>query len=346
MRIKTLKWVALCLMIGASAASAENAGFSVKYVFKAGTPAKAEEINTNFKMLADAIESLYQTGKLPGSDTVSPAFGVNIKNGDVGAKNLADGSVTAPKLATPTVPTAGQVLSYNGTTLIWTARDSGPAGPAGPAGATGAAGPVGPQGPVGPAGMTGAPGVAGLPGAQGPIGATGPVGAPGPVGATGPTGAPGAKGDTGIAGQIGATGPQGPVGLPGAKGDTGATGATGPVGPQGPAGATGPVGPAGATGPAGPAGTPGTSLTTSVSFVDLPALYTNSNQDVNVSCATGFVPISAFLSNIKGVNFAYVPAHPRITATMFDVTSTGAVIQLINFTADVVSIKVNLICVK
>ena len=71
MRIKTLKWVALCLMIGASAASAESAGFSVKYVFKAGTPAKAKEINTNFKMLADAIESLYQTGKLPGSDTVS-----------------------------------------------------------------------------------------------------------------------------------------------------------------------------------------------------------------------------------------------------------------------------------
>jgi hypothetical protein len=52
----------------------------------------------------------------------------DIKAGAVGAGHLADASVTAPKLATTGAPSNGQVLSYNGTALAWTAPSGGGGG--------------------------------------------------------------------------------------------------------------------------------------------------------------------------------------------------------------------------
>jgi hypothetical protein len=49
-------------------------------------------------------------------------------DGSVTTAKLANGSVTAPKLVVPTAPTTGQVLSYNGTSLAWTAAATGGTG--------------------------------------------------------------------------------------------------------------------------------------------------------------------------------------------------------------------------
>lgn len=68
---------------------------------------------------------------IPGSDdgtwgdvlnaflSVAHAADGTLKTGTVGTSNLADSSVTTPKLATTGAPTSGQVLSYNGTGLAW-----------------------------------------------------------------------------------------------------------------------------------------------------------------------------------------------------------------------------------
>jgi Chaperone of endosialidase/Collagen triple helix repeat (20 copies) len=186
-------------------------------------------------------------------------------------------------------PSAGQVLTFNGTS--WIAANSTGGGSQGPPGPQGVPGPPGIQGPLGPAGPMGVPGA---PGPQGPaalsvlsgannpapavgvdgdffintttstifgpkvagvwppgISLIGPVGSQGPAGATGTTGAAGSQGPAGPTGTNGATGPQGPTG---ARGPTGDIGATGSQGLQGPAGSTGTTG---ATGAQGLQGLPG-----------------------------------------------------------------------------------------
>jgi len=80
----------------------------VPNTFQPGTPIKAADVNANFSALNAAITGL-QTS----------------------AGQLADGSVTAGKLAASPAPTKGQVLAFNGTGLTWATPSAGTAFTAG-----------------------------------------------------------------------------------------------------------------------------------------------------------------------------------------------------------------------
>jgi hypothetical protein len=179
--------------------------------FENGQVADADDMNSNFNLLKDAIDQISPTTAArltTGSGEPSP------DSGDEGDLYIDTSAYLfyGPK---------GSEGWGSGISLIGPDGAAGPAGsqgdvgPAGPQGDTGATGPVGPQGDVGPAGP------------QGDTGATGPVGPQGDTGATGPVG------------------PQGDVGPAGPQGDTGATGPVGPQGDVGPAGAQGPSGESG-----------------------------------------------------------------------------------------------------
>jgi hypothetical protein len=164
------------------------------------------------------------------------------------------------------VPSANQVLKFNGSEWAPAQPDSGPQGETGPQGPQGEVGPQGPQGPQGETGATGPQGEQGPQGLQGEIGNTGaqgPQGEPGPMGPTGETGPQGPQGEQGpqgpqgIQGPQGEQGPQGPQGVTGATGETGPQGPQGETGPQGPQGEQGPQGIQGETGPQGPQGIQG-----------------------------------------------------------------------------------------
>lgn len=112
--------VALGLLIGLAGAYAATDGAAlITHVFTAGTVIKAEEVNANFAALAQPITTA----------------------------RLADGSVTAAKLATPTPGQTGNALTITADGLAWAQAGSGPQGPKGD---TGAAGPKGDPGPAGP----------------------------------------------------------------------------------------------------------------------------------------------------------------------------------------------------
>lgn len=183
-------------LVLSGAFAAEQGPALLAYVFQPGTPIRAEEVNANFAALAQPVTT----------------------------ERLADGSVTASKLATPAPGKPGDALTWGSAGLTWQAAGTGPQGPAGPQGPKGDAGPAGPKGDAG---------------AAGPQGAAGPKGE---TGALGPAGAPGPRGDAGAAGPVGAPGPAGPRGEPGAAGSPGPKG---DLGSPGPAGAPGPQGPAG-----------------------------------------------------------------------------------------------------
>jgi hypothetical protein len=160
-------------------------------------------------------------------------------------------------------PSAGEVLTFNGTSWIAAAISAGAGseGPAGPQGPQGVAGPAGPPGAIGPMGFPGAPGAQGQAGVAGPAGAAGANGSTILSGAIDPTPAVGADGDfyintatstifgprvadtwpagISLVGATGAQGPVGPAGTAGQQGTQGIQGFVGPSGPQGPAGAAG-----------------------------------------------------------------------------------------------------------
>jgi hypothetical protein len=164
-------------------------------------------------------------------------------------------------------PSAGEVLTFNGTSWIASAISGG-------SGTQGPAGPQGVAGPAGPAGGTGPMGFPGPTGPQGPAGAAGPAGSGGGNtilnGTTDPTPTVGADGDfyintttstifgpkvsgawpAGVS-LIGPTGSQGQPGAAGGAGAQGPAGAAGSAGSQGPQGIPGAGGAPGATGPAG-----------------------------------------------------------------------------------------------
>jgi len=121
------------------------------------------------------------------------------------ATNLASGAVgdlpyqsAAGQTSFLTIGTSSQVLTVNSGIPSWadlnTLGAAGPQGPQGPSGANGyigadgATGPQGPQGPTGPSGSNGTIGVDGATGPQGPQGVQGPQGPQGVQGPTGPVG--------------------------------------------------------------------------------------------------------------------------------------------------------------
>ena len=113
----------------------------VPYIFNPGTKAKADEVNANFKTLADAITNIQL---IPGPQGTQGPQGIQ---GTVGPQGTAgpEGSQGAQGLPGPQGPQGIQ-------------------GTPGPQGLTGSQGPAGPQGPQG---------AEGLQGPQGPSGADG-----------------------------------------------------------------------------------------------------------------------------------------------------------------------------
>ncbi len=144
MNAKTIK----NLVLGGALASAGAwalAGTSLPNSFSPGTPIKAADVNANFSAL-QAGESALEA-KFP-----------------VSTANLADASVTAPKLKTLAPASSGTFLSYNGSSLVWAAGTAGTVGPQGlkgDKGDPGAQGPKGDTGAQGPQGLQGAAGVSG-----------------------------------------------------------------------------------------------------------------------------------------------------------------------------------------
>ena len=125
-------------------------------------------------------------------------------NPNAGDLYIAGGTITGfPGGGTPT---AGDGLTYTGSSWINVGQIRGPQGPSGS------------QGPVGPQGATGPQGIQGPAGPTGPTGSVGPQGPAGPVGPAGPIGPQGTKGDRGIQGVQGLTGPAGPAGPQGPAG--------------------------------------------------------------------------------------------------------------------------------
>ena len=165
--------------------------------FENGAVANADDINSNFNTLKEAIDAI----NIQAGATLLTGQGLpDASNGAIGDVYI---DINSYYFYGPKQETGWGI----GVSLI------GPQGLEGPQGDTGATGASGPQGATGPQGDTG------------PQGETGATGAVGPQGATGPQGP---QGDTGATGAVrtGATGPQGP------QGDTGATGAVGPQGEQ------------------------------------------------------------------------------------------------------------------
>src|SRR3990170_8322233 len=119
-------------------ASTADTQTAVPYIFNPGTKAKADEVNANFKTLADAINNIQLT---PGPQGTQGPQGIQ---GPVGPQGPAgpEGAQGAQGLPGPQGhqgiqgPPGPQGLT-------------GPQGPAGPQGPQGAQGPQGPQGPSG-----------------------------------------------------------------------------------------------------------------------------------------------------------------------------------------------------
>ncbi|WP_205747003.1 tail fiber protein [Deinococcus sp. KSM4-11] len=114
---------ALGLLIGLAGAYAATDGAAlIAHVFTAGTVIKAEEVNANFAALAQPITTA----------------------------RLADGSVTAAKIATLAAGQPGQALTLTSDGLAWVQAGTGPQGPKGDPGPAGPRGDPGPQGSPGP----------------------------------------------------------------------------------------------------------------------------------------------------------------------------------------------------
>lgn len=256
------------------------------FVFRSGTPIRADEMNANFQLLRDHINNALGLANLTGEEIEELTLFIGeimmlVESGDLDGESITfswDGTrlgikgeneeeFTFVDLRGPAGPQGepgpGLEHEWQGTSLgirnegdtdfTWTnltgpQGEQGPEGPQGATGDTGLTGPQGIQGEAGPTGPQGEEGPEGIPGPQGEQGDPGPAGAPGAAGDTGEAGPPGPQGETGPQGNLG------PVGQPGAQGMQGDPGPAGETGPEGP---TGPQGDDGPPGPAGPIGDPG-----------------------------------------------------------------------------------------
>ena len=203
--------------------------------FKNGDVANADDINTNFQILKNAIDSINsESGSTLFTADGAPSSSLGA-NGDVYIDTLTY-DFYGPK----------QTGGWGAPAPLVGPR--GEAGPQGDTGATGAIGPQGATGPQGPRGDIGATGATGPQGIQGAQGLKGDTGDAGPQGISGPQGPQGDTGATGAVGPQGATGPQGPQGEAGPQGEQGEQGPQGETGPQGDLGPQGDTGPAGVNG--------------------------------------------------------------------------------------------------
>ena len=310
-------FIATVLALAALPAAAQSV--TIPYVFSAGSPARAADINANFSVLATAANS--------SSTALSALRGtVQTLQNAQGAALTFRGSWVSTAYYTPNDVVSRSGSSYlallsgagvdpvNEATNVagkWAllaqrgqdgaAGVAGPQGAAGAPGSTGTQGPAGAQGAAGPIGLTGATGPQGTPGAQGVAGTTGSMGPVGTVGSAGPMGPAGATGSLGPAGPQGPAGPVGPVGATGAAGTAGAPGVPGSPGAAGPQGPAGPVGADGAP------GRDGVGILTSEdktsTGVGLSVLL--SNKEGRQNTATGVEALSANVSGSDNAAFGY-----------------------------------------
>lgn len=238
--------VMVALLLGGALAQAPVELF----VFRPGTPIKADEVNANFQLLRDDIARALGLTDLTGEEVAElTAFLVEfqglLESGQLDGASIEfawDGTRLGVRLegeeefrytdlrgevGPQGLPGPGLEFDWQGTTLG--VRAAGTADFV----YVDLGGPAGPEGPVGPQGLQGEPGPAGAQGEVGPAGAVGPAG---PAGVAGPAG------PAGPAGSVGPTGPAGPQGPAGPTGDTGPMGPMGPMGPTGPAGSDAPIG--------------------------------------------------------------------------------------------------------
>jgi len=193
------KLIAIALLIPSLAVSQELTQF------ENGQVANAEDINSNFTLLKEAI------------DSVSLRAGASLLT--------ADGPPSSD------VGVIGDVFIDTSQYELYGPKQNGGWGT--PIALRGAVGEVGPQGDIGPRGEVGPTGLSGPQGNPGPQGDIGPQGEVGPTGLTGPQGNPGPQGDIGPQGEVGPTGLTGPQGNPGPQGDIGPQGEDGLDGANG-----------------------------------------------------------------------------------------------------------------
>jgi len=245
------------------------------FVFKPGTPIRADEVNANFQLLLDHITAAVGFTDLTSEDLARLAELVEqvtamVESGELdgtslefawdgtrlGIRREGDAEFQYVDLRGPAGPQGepgpGLEFDWQGTQLGVRAQGDADFEYVDLRGPQGEQGPPGPQGPQGPQGIQGVQGTQGAQGEQGP---------PGPQGEQGPQGEPG---------PVGPEGPQGPAGPQGEPGPQG------PAGPIGPAGPEGPAGPQGVQGPAGPAGADGRTV---LSGAGAPAGALGSNGD-------------------------------------------------------------------
>lgn len=257
------------------------------FIFKPGTPIRADEMNANFQLLKDhvtnalgladltgddlealaqlvtQIQALAESGELDGTSLEYAWDGTSL-----GIRREGEEAFTYVDLRGATGPQGepGPGLDFTWDGLRLGVRVTGDDDYTyqdlrGPTGATGATGPQGDPGEPGPAGRDGADGrnlVFEWNGTQLGVGYEGDAliyvdlqGAQGIQGIQGEQGPRGEQGEQGPQGERGEPGPQGP------RGDIGPEGPAGPEGPQGPQGPEGPQGPQGFMGPPGTMGADG-----------------------------------------------------------------------------------------
>jgi hypothetical protein len=245
-----------------------------------------------------------------GATGAAGAFGLQGAPGSMGATG-AQGLTWLGAWSATTNYTAGDGVSYAGSSYIATGTTITVAPPSAPwslLAAEGATGATGVTGSTGTTGSNGATGVTGVVGATGVTGATGDTGSSGLAGVKGATGATGATGVSGLDGAKGVTGSTGLAGATGATGSTGATGATGATGLAGATGATGTTGVTGATGTFSGTFSGAASFTGSATFSGATALngattYTVgavSGLDLFNASHVGTYPLVRALGNMSG----------------------------------------------
>lgn len=225
------------------------------FVFEAGTPIVADEMNSNFQLVRDDIARALNGVSITQDDLITLATRVEEVAGTVGPEGPRGESLE---------------FTWDGTRLGVKGVEDATFDFVDLEGPVGARGDVGPQGPSGADGANGAGLEFTWDGTQLGIRHEGDaaytyvdlVGPQGPQGPAGPTGAAGADlefawNGTQLGVRLETETAYTYTDLVGPQGETGPQGVQGEAGPEGPQGPTGLTGPQGDPGPAGPAGADG-----------------------------------------------------------------------------------------